>query len=196
MSPSLFCPLGQTLQAAGRKITQVEWRRSQQLIWIQHSKVTFASFITEIAFRMSRWGSPHHTNQLFHRVLPESGGTRPVDQPVYTTAPVQPDLCDLCCVGRPHLLQEKNLRLRGPGPGSLLLSRLRQQAQQSVPGPEWTQPLPQRSVLAVRLPAVPLPGQYNHSSLGDSTEPLMLPENRHEICCVVVILEFISSPGG
>lgn len=92
----------------------------------------------------------------------------------------QPDLCDLCGVGRPHLLQEKSLRLRGPTPGPLLLSRLRQQAQQSVPGPERTDPLPQRGLLALRLPAVPLPGQYNRSSLGGvaatgNMEPLMLP---------------------
>lgn len=157
----------------------MESGRSQQLIWIQqfllHSKVTFASFMTEIAFRMSRCGSPQNTNQSlqsFTRVR----GKRPVDQPVYTTEPLlegrsactfcpQPDLCDLCCIGWPHLLQEKSLRLRGPRPGSLLLSWLRQQAQQSVPGPEWTHPLPQRSVLAVRLPAVPLPGQYNCCSL-------------------------------
>lgn len=69
------------------------------------------------------------------------------------------DLCDLCSVGRPHVLQAKTLRLWRPRPGSLLLPRLRQQTQQSVPGPERTHPLPQRSVLAVRLPAVPLPGQ-------------------------------------
>lgn len=65
--------------------------RSQQLIWIQQfllpSKVTFASFMTEIALRMWRCGSPQNTNQLLQSFI-RVRGRRPVDQPVYTTEPL------------------------------------------------------------------------------------------------------------
>lgn len=105
------------------------------------------------------------------------------------SAHFQPDLCDLCRVGRPHVLQEKTLRLRRPRPGSLLLPWLRQQAQQSVPGPERTHPLPQRSVLAVRLPAVPLPGQYGGLRGRGQTEP-----SEYQLS-VVVTPEFLSRDG-
>ena len=65
----------------------------------------------------------------------------------------------VCCAGGADVLPEETLWLRRPRRGSVLLSWLRQQAQQPVPGPEWTHTLSQRSVLAVRLPAVPLHGQ-------------------------------------
>lgn len=138
---------------------------------------------------MWRCESPQNTHQFFHRAFPESGAERHVHLPVLSLLPLDLcDLCDLCSVGRPHLLQEKSLRLRGPRPGSLLLSWLRQQAQQPVPGPERTHPLPQRCLLALRLPAVPLPGQYNRRSLGDNMEPLALPHNHQNICRTVAAL--------
>lgn len=155
-------------------------QRSQQLIWTQqfllHSKVIFASI--ERLKLLLESGDWRHTNASRRsRAALELCRSSPVAPPRDSVACGPPglhngDLCDLCCAGRPHVLQAKSLRLWGPGPGPLLLPRLRQQTQQSVPGPERTHPLPQRSVLAVRLPAVPLPGQY--------TEPfrLALPSER------------------
>lgn len=71
-----------------------------------------------------------------------------------------PDRCNLCCAGRPDILQEETLWLWRPRRGSVLLFRLWQQAQQPVFGPERTHTVPQRSILAVRLPAVSLHGPY------------------------------------
>lgn len=150
-------PLSQALQVAGRNVPHEAEGGGGEIAAAGLDLATSPPPKSHICFDHDRNRSENVEISWSTRVR------RPTDQQNPSSACLQPDLCDLCCAGRPHLLQEKSLRLRGPGPGPLLLSRLRQPAQQPVPGPERTDPLPQRGLLALWLPAVPLPGQYPSS---------------------------------